>query len=204
MGGELARIPWLAGLTPDELVRLGSRCVRRSLRRGQVLFEEGRAFDRVVLVLSGHLQLLRRGRAVLRLRDVTVGQHLGVSLITGALAGVTARAGEAGTSVLLVPGAELRELLARRPWAALDAIGELGRLVETLTEELVEARTSSLQDRLHRHLLRLGRGRREVTVTQQALADAIGASRERVNRALATLEAAGLVRRHRGRVEVRG
>ncbi|MBL8918015.1 MAG: Crp/Fnr family transcriptional regulator [Myxococcaceae bacterium] len=203
--GHLNRVPWLAGFTAAELGRLSSGCVRRTLRRGQVLFEEGRSYDRLILVLAGHLQLHRRaGARQLRLRDVNPGQHLGVSLVAGALAGVTAKAGEADTVVLLIPGPELRELLARRPQAALAAIGELGRLVELLTEELVEARTASLSDRLLRHLVRLAGARREVAVTQQALADAIGASRERVNGALGTLEAAGRVRRHRGRVEVRG
>jgi CRP/FNR family cyclic AMP-dependent transcriptional regulator len=201
----LLRIPWLAGLPKAALEVLGRHAVRRPLRRRQALFEEGQRFDWVAVVLRGSLQLSRRaGARQLRLRDLQVGAVLGTSLVAGAPTGVTALAGEADTQVLLVPGSEVRAALRQHPAAALEALSHLAGLVETLTEELAEARTLRLEDRVHRHLLRLGRGRREVQVTQQALADALGASRERVNRALKALEQQGALSRHRGRIELGG
>jgi hypothetical protein len=59
----------------------------------------------------------------------------------------------------------VRAALLAHPAAALDALLALARLVATLSDELVEARTLPLEERLLRLLLRVGAGRREVAAT---------------------------------------
>ncbi|MEW5740450.1 MAG: Crp/Fnr family transcriptional regulator [Myxococcota bacterium] len=200
---QLSQVPWLEALPSTALSALEARTVRRRLARGQLLFDEGDRFDAVALVLAGRLDLSRRvqGRLML-LRAVRPGESVGASLVAGAAASAAARAGTSETRVLLVPGAELRAAFARHPPAAIAALAALARLIDALTEELAEARTLGLEERVRRAVLRLGAGSREIRLTQQQLADAVGASRERVNRALGRLEAQGLLHRRRGRLEL--
>jgi CRP-like cAMP-binding protein len=201
----LGRVPALASLPGEALLDLARASTRRSLRRGQVLVREGAHFDALALPLAGRLDVTTtaRGRTmVLRALSPSVygGDALGLSLIAGAKATATIIAGERDTELLLVPGRDVRAALLAHPAAALDALLALARLVATLSDELVEARTLPLEERLLRLLLRVGAGRREVAATQAMLADALGASREHVNKCLARLESRGLVRRGRGRI----
>jgi CRP-like cAMP-binding protein len=105
---------------------------------------------------------------------------------------------------LQLPGGEVRALLARHPDVALAILGHLGGLVGALSDEVEQQREQSIAERVALKLSQLGRGRREVRVTHQALADQVGASRENVSRALKALERRGLVRLRRGRIELLG
>ncbi len=199
----LARAGWLASLDEEELGRLADDSVVRGLSRGEVLVRRGDTLDALAVVLAGRLDVVREhhGRRM-RLRSLSPGALFGVSLACGARASAEVTAGERDTSILVVRGRALRALFARRPDVGLGAITSLAELVDRLTEELVEAETLPLEERVLRHLLRAGEGRREVTTTQQEIADAIGATRERVNRALSRLRRRGLLDLERGRVRL--
>jgi CRP-like cAMP-binding protein len=193
----IARVPALSGLPEDALGRLATASVRRSLRRGDALVRVREPFDALAVVVSGRLDVVLHR---MRLRGLLPGASVGLSLVAGARASASVLAAERETVVLLVPGRAVRAELARDPAASLRAVAALGELVERLTEELVEAQTLTLEERVLRHVARLAAGRREVLTTQQAIADALGASRERVNRALAALERRGRIARARGRI----
>lgn len=204
-----ARIAWLARAgvlsTLDDSARgrLADDSVVRELARGDVLVRRGALLDAFAVVIAGRLDVVRehRGRRM-RLRSLSSGASFGVSLAAGVRASAEVVVGERETTLLVVRGRALRDVFARRPDAALDAIASLADLVDRLTEELVEAQTLPLDERVLRHLLRMGSGRREVATTQLEIADALGATRERVNGALAKLEHRGLVARARGRIRL--
>ena len=199
----LRRTAALGGLPDEALARLVRSSTRRPLRKGQALVRQGERLDALALPLAGRLDVTTRalGRSMV-LRALYPGELVGLSLVAGAAASASIVAGERDTLVLLVWGPDVRAALLAHPAGALDAVLALAKLVGALSDELVEARTLPLDERLLRLLARLGTGRREVRATQAELADSLGASREHVNKALGRLEHRRLVRRGRGRVEL--
>lgn len=106
------------------------------------------------------------------------------------------------TTLLCIGGSDFHTLLARHP-ALLPALLQLNcRRLRALFERLEDSHTLPLATRLARQLQRLlaSHGRRETAglriglrLTQDELAQMIGASRQRVNQALRGLERAGVL-----------
>jgi CRP-like cAMP-binding protein len=92
--------------------------------------------------------------------------------------------------------------LRRHPDAAVAAIVHLATTVAELSNELAVLRQHGLVARIRHRFAQLGRGRRDIAITHAQLADEIGGTRANVSRALARLEASGVVRRRRGRIEL--
>jgi len=197
----MRRVVVLASLGERSLEDLARASVRRELARRQVLVREGERFDALGLVLAGRLDVSTRfeGRERI-LRALRAGDAVGFSLVAGAAATATLSAGERDTAVLLVPGRDVRAAWRSHPDASLAAILALARIVGVLTDELAEACSLPLEQRVVRLVRRLARGQREVLASQAELAAALGASRERVNQALARLARRGVVRVGRRRV----
>ncbi len=191
----------LAPLGEKVLEQLARASVRRELARRQILVREGDRLDALGVILAGRVDVsTRAGGREMILRALRAGETVGVSLIAGAAATATLAAGERDTQVLLVPGRDVRAAWRSEPAASLVALLTLARIVGALTDEIVEARTLPLEECVLRTVRRLANDRREALVSQAELAAAVGASRERVNQALARLERRALVRLARRRV----
>jgi CRP-like cAMP-binding protein len=203
VAARLSLHPVLARLSPAARAELAARGVVRKLPRRRRLFHEGEAPDALAFVLSGRLDVARDGEhgEPIILRRLGPDSVVGLSLAAGAAASADVVAGEA-TEVLVIPGSLLRALLAREPEAAFAALAHLADLVAALSDELEELRCLDIEERLRRRLARWAASRHEIHVTHAELAAQIGASRANVSRALKRLEAAGVVRRRRGRLEL--
>ena len=130
-----------------------------------------------------------------------------LQLIDGQSSFVDARA-EGETTVLCVSRSGIEGWLKSHPeyWRDLArlASGKLRIAYEVLMEP------GSLPQRLAKRLLLLTEGfgsrvqhpRRKLRLSQEQLADMLGASRQSINKALHTLETAGAISLHYGRVEV--
>jgi len=136
-----------------------------------------------------------------RSRSLGRDELVGVSMAAGVACSADLIAGDEVT-LLILPGGAVRALLARQPELGLRMVAQLAGLVEALTDELEELRFCELDARLTRLLQRLGRGRREIQLTHEELAEQVGATRENVSRALKRLERRGALRCRRGRVEL--
>ena len=199
---RLARVAVLAEVPPGELLPLARAAVRRSLRRGQVLWRRGDSPDAAAVVLSGRLDVARSGEGGARalLRALGPDALVGLSTLGGARHSADLVAGEQ-TEVLVLPGPAMRSLFAKRPELALSSLAQLGGLLASLSDE-VEDRRLGVEERLAKHLAKAARGLRELRVTHEELAARIGASRENVSRALERLERRGAVKLARGRIEI--
>ncbi len=183
--------------------------MRKKLRRRQRLFARGERGDALVVVLQGRLHVAR-GDAVLR--SLAAGAVVGLStVVTAPLRAATRQrrppshtadvvAADA-SEVLLVPGRFVRALFAKRPELPLVMIASLAQLVSDLSDDVEALRNDDIEARAKKKLAQLLRGRREVAVTHGDLARMIGATRANTSRALARLEARGVLRRRRGRIE---
>ncbi len=200
----LSRVEWLEGAPAREREALATRAVRRVLRAKQTLARRGEKLDVLAIVLSGALEVRRESESsAVAYRRLGAGEVVGLSTVAGAPHSADVVAVEE-TTLALLPGGEVRALLARHPDVALAVLAHLGGMVGALSDEVEQQRGQSIAERVALKLSQLGRGRREVRVTHQALADQVGASRENVSRALKALERRGLVRLRRGRIALLG
>jgi CRP-like cAMP-binding protein len=193
----LVRSPLFAAMPRAVVDQLAARATRRRARRGQRVL--ARSDAALVAVVTGRLELVGGGAVI---RSVVPPSVLGVSLAVGAQASAELRAAE-DAELIVVPADAVAAALRRDPEAAVAAIAHLAGVVAELSAELEALRRHGLVERVRHRLAQLGRERREVAITHAQLADEIGGTRANVSRALARLEREGVLRRRRGRIELR-
>jgi CRP-like cAMP-binding protein len=209
LDGLLARSPWFESLPAAALASLAARATRRKVRRGQRALGRHDAF--AIVVVTGRLEV--RGDDGFVVRSIAAPATIGVSVAV--LAGSPARTasvtrgGAASTAELwaaedaelvVVPADAVAATVRRHPETAITAIAHLARIVGELSAEIEALRKHGLAERIRHRLAQLGRGRREVAITHERLADEVGGTRANVSRALARLEREGAIRRYRGRI----
>jgi CRP/FNR family transcriptional regulator, cyclic AMP receptor protein len=201
---------FLANLEPAgrlELVREGRRM---SLPAGSTLLFEGDLSERVVVVLEGAVRVFAtgpNGREVL----VTIA---GPGEILGEMSALDGQAHSASVNtvdpadVVLVPASAFRSLARRRADLAFAVALRLTRELRRVVQERVGLEVFDVPARLARTLGeladRLDTGAEPVVipVSQRELAEACGASREAVTKALATFRGRGWVRTDRRAITV--
>lgn len=193
----LVRSPLFAAMPRAAVERLAARATRRRARRGQRVL--ARSDAALVAIVTGRLELVEDGAVI---RSVVPPSVLGVSLAVGAQASAELFAAE-DAELVVVPADAVAAALRRDPDAAVAAIAHLAAVIAELSAELSALRRHGLADRLRHRLGQLGRERREIAITHAQLADEIGGTRANVSRALARLEREGVLRRRRGRIELR-
>lgn len=178
-----------ADLPDDERARLEDIAVLRSWDAGQALYRQGDLADRMHVVQSGIVGVHFTGPDG-RLRLVTL---LGEDSLFGELALI----GAARRSATIVALEDARTLsfgvdavaAIRRRSRVVDEVvmGVLADTLQRLTAELIEARWTSQPERLRRVLLQLHRlyAPGPIRLTQQQLAELIGARRTTVSELLA-------------------
>ncbi len=177
---------------------------RQRLRPGTILFTEGDASNRVVLLLSGRVKVssfTEDGQeTVLGFRGA--GDVLGeLSAIDGEEHLATVTVAEEGEA-LVVPAARFLASLEEEPGLALVLLRSIvGRLRDS-DRKRAEFVALDVVGRVARRLAELaeaygepieGGTRIGLALSQRELAGWVGASREAVNKALAQLEARGLI-----------
>jgi CRP/FNR family transcriptional regulator len=193
----LVRSPLFASLPDPVLVALAARASRRRVKRGHRVL--ARSDAAVVVLLTGRIEVV--GDDVV-IRSLVPPATIGVSLAAGAKASAELRAAE-DVELVMIPADAVAAALRRHPEAALAAITHLAGIVAELSAELEAMRKHGLVERIRYRLVQLGSGRREIAITHGQLADEVGGSRANVSRALARLERDGVVRRRRGKIELR-
>ncbi|MGH9242792.1 MAG: Crp/Fnr family transcriptional regulator [Acidimicrobiales bacterium] len=193
----LTSVELFANLTDDELGQLGRAAQRRRLFRNDVLFIEGDEADELFVVLSGRVAIANRspdGRESL-LALMEAGDVFGDMGLLDRL-GRSAQARALETSeVLVIPYAPVREIYRSRPellWGVVELLA--GRL-RSMDEALADAVFLDVTGRTAKRLLELAGEADEfvLPVTQEELAGMVGASRERVNKAIAAFVRLGWV-----------
>jgi len=190
---EAGLFAWLA---PADLAALRARMVRHRVARGSVLFAEGDTSDRLFLVDEGKVKLTHAagdGRENL-LSILGPGQMFG-ELSVFDPGPRSARATAVVDSVVLaLSDADLFPLLEQRPDLARGLLRQLAHRLRRSNHTVADLIFADVPGRVAKALLdladRFGRpGRTGLRVThdltQEELAQLVGASRETVNKALA-------------------
>ncbi|CAB4880650.1 unannotated protein [freshwater metagenome] len=204
----LAQTEFFADATREELEGILSTATEQSLVRGDVLFHEGDESDALYVVLSGRVAVAIANPIDNRETMVglmTPGDLFGeMPMLDHGARSANARALEPST-VLAIPYVGIVSMFNANP-ALLWGVTRLlaGRLRET-NEALADSVFLDVTGRTAKRLLELADGRDSflLPVTQEELAGMVGASRERVNKAIASFIRLGWLDQHDRRYTIK-
>jgi CRP/FNR family transcriptional regulator, cyclic AMP receptor protein len=182
-------VDFFKGFGPDSLTRLAQSAEPLSLQRGDAVFEEGDAADDAYIVKSGRVAIANRsveGRESI-VALMTEGDLFGeMALFDGQGRSTGARALEP-SDVVRVPFSVLRAELENDNAALWNVIALLVGRLRATDEALADSVFLDVTGRTAKRLLEMAGDQDEfvLPITQEELAGMIGASRERVNKAIA-------------------
>jgi CRP-like cAMP-binding protein len=195
--GDLAGVELFGDFTDDELALIGSSAQVRSLRRGDVLFTEGDEPTELFIVRSGRIAIANRS---------IDGRESVVALMEGGdlfgempLFDRHGRSAEARAlevcRVLVIGYGPVREIYEHRPELLWGVVGLLAGRLRTMDVALADTVFLDVTGRTAKRLVEMAGGADEFSlpVTQEELAAMVGASRERVNKAIASFVRLGWI-----------
>jgi CRP/FNR family transcriptional regulator, cyclic AMP receptor protein len=193
----LADVALFAELTPDELDQLARASEAQELRRGDVLFREDDDPDRLYVVVEGRIAIAKRsvdGReSVVALMES--GDLFGEMGLFERL-GRSAEARALEQSRVLVIGYDpIRQVYENRPELLWGVVALLAGRLRNMDVALADSVFLDVTGRTAKRLVEMAGGADEFTlpVTQEELAAMVGASRERVNKAIASFVRLGWI-----------
>ena len=180
----------------------------RNFAANAILINEGDTTDSLYILLSGRVKIYASsddGRELV-LSEYGPGEYFGELSIDGERRSASIKAMEA-CSCRVVQGSELRQFLADHPDFAMHLTRKLIRMVRRLTEQVSAMALQDVYGRMVRVLTELSEPAGEERLlrhklTQQDIADRVGASREMVNRVMKELTAGAYIGQRDGRLVI--
>ena len=187
-------------LSTDELARLAAAAQRHDLQRNDLLFAEGDEPDRLFVVVSGRVAIANRsidGRESM-ISLMERGDLFGeMPLFDGLGRSAEARALEP-SEVLSIPYGPLQEIYEARPSLLWSVVKLLANRLRNTDVALADSVFLDVTGRTAKRLLEMAGESDEfvLPITQEELAGMVGASRERVNKAIASFIRLGWLEQH--------
>ena len=186
----LATVELFDGLEPTQIGQIADASATRVVSRGDVLFTEGDDPTELFVVVSGRIAIANKsvdGReSVLALMER--GDLFGeMPLFDQLLRSAEARALEP-SEVIAIPYAPLKTLYETQPNMLWKVVELLAGRIRNTDEALADSVFLDVTGRTAKRLLELAGDADEFSlpITQEELAGMVGASRERVNKAIAS------------------
>ena len=187
----LARTDFFADAEPEVLRSIAISGRESHLIRGDILFNEGDAPEALYLVLTGRIAIalanpIDRRESVIALMEA--GDLFGeMGMLDQGPRSAMARALEP-TTVLSIPYERVLQMFDQNPKLLWNVTRLLAQRIRVTDEALADSVFLDVTGRTAKRLLELADGDDEFTlpVTQEELAGMVGASRERVNKAIAS------------------
>lgn len=201
----LKQAPLFKGLEDEAAAALAAAMGTVKLARGQVLFHEGDLEDRLYVVVSGKIKLGRSGSAGREnlLAVLGPGQMFGELSVFDPGPRSTSATAVTITELRTLEHDELNRWLTGNPEVAQGLLGQLAARLRRANDVVADLVFSDVPGRVAKALLdlasRFGDHRDDGIqvhhdLTQEELAQLVGASRETVNKALADFAARGWIR----------
>ena len=185
----LARSDLFSALEPDDVDRIASAARALDLQRNQVVFAEGDPAEELYVVRSGRIAIAMRStdnrESVVALMEE--GDLFGeMPLFDGRGRSAEARALEP-SELVAVPFAPIRAMLDDRPRLLWHVVELLVQRLRVTDAALADTMFLDVTGRTAKRLLEIAGDHDEfvLPITQEELAGMVGASRERVNKAIA-------------------
>ncbi len=186
----LSEVELFAEMDAAELERLASVAEHRQLRRGDTLFGEGDPSVELYVVVKGRLAMVKRsidGRESM-MALMETGELFGdMPFFDGLGRSTEARALES-SEVLIIPYGTIRAIYEARPELLWGVTSMLVTRLRNIDDALADSVFLDVTGRTAKRLLELAGDSDEFSlpITQEELAGMVGASRERVNKAIAS------------------
>jgi CRP-like cAMP-binding protein len=197
----LRGIDFFADAPDDDLQHVAEAAAVRDLIRNDVLFAEGDEPGSLYVVLRGRVAIVMSSEADHRESVVALmdsGDLFGeLGMIDEGPRSASARALEP-SAVLEIPYAPVRRMFDANPSLLWNAARILALRLRGLNEVLSDSVFLDVTGRTAKRLIELSNGADEfiLPVTQEELAGMVGASRERVNKAIASFVRLGWIDQH--------
>lgn len=174
------------------IARVAAAANTRDLVRGDVLFHEGDTADALYVVLKGRIAIAIENKPVDSRESVVALMDTGdlfgdMGLLDTGVRSANARALES-TTLLEVPYPPIKTALKDSPELLWGVTTLLVQRLRAMDEALADSVFLDVTGRTAKRLLELSEGKDEFSlpITQEELAGMVGASRERVNKAIAS------------------
>lgn len=200
----LASSEFFAAAAPDVIATIAASGHERTLVRGDVLFREGDAADALYVVTRGRLAMAIANPIDNRETVVSLMEHGDLfgemAMLDDGARSAMARALEPST-VLSIPYESVLTFFRQQPELLWGVTRLLARRLRVMDEILADSVFLDVTGRTAKRLLELSEGADEFTlpITQEELAGMVGASRERVNKAIASFIRLGWIDQHERR-----
>jgi CRP/FNR family transcriptional regulator, cyclic AMP receptor protein len=202
----LADVDLFGDLTPEERQQLADASTTEELRRGDVLFHEDDDADTLYVVIEGRIAIAKRsidGReSVVALMEA--GDLFGEMPLFEPLGrSAEARALEP-SQVLAIGYGPVRDVYQRRPELLWGVVELMAGRIRNMDVALADSVFLDVTGRTAKRLVEMASGADEFTlpVTQEELAAMVGASRERVNKAIASFVRLGWIEQSERRYRI--
>ncbi|MDA3012809.1 MAG: Crp/Fnr family transcriptional regulator, partial [Actinomycetota bacterium] len=191
----------------EELTRISSIGRKRVLSRGDHLFEAGEDAESMFIVITGRVAIaianeLDKRESMVALMET--GDLFGeMGLLDGGPRSAMARAIEP-CEVLEIPYDPVEEMLQQNPRVLRGVVRMLADRLRIMDGALADSVFLDVTGRTAKRLLELAGDADEfvLPVTQEELAGMVGASRERVNKAISSFIRLGWIEQHERRYKI--
>jgi len=202
----LTEVDLFRELDDGAIDRLVGAARQRQLQRGDVIFREGDEADSLFVVESGRIAIAnksidgRESMVALMERGDLFGE---MPLFDEQTRSAEARALEA-SDVISIPYEPLRALWEEQPQLLWKVVALLALRLRSMDEALADSVFLDVTGRTAKRLLELAGEADEfaLPITQEELAGMVGASRERVNKSIASFIRLGWIEQHDRRYRI--
>lgn len=203
----LARTDFFGDAPTEDLARIGGLGRKRVLSRGDHLFEAGEEAESMYIVLNGRIAIaianeLDKRESMVALMEA--GDLFGeMGLLDEGPRSAMARAIEP-SEVLEIPYDPVQQLLDGNPRVFRGIVRMLAERLRVMDGALADSVFLDVTGRTAKRLLELAGKNDEfvLPVTQEELAGMVGASRERVNKAISSFIRLGWLEQHERRYKI--
>lgn len=193
----IEHVPIFTSLSREERVEIAEIASSRSFEKGEMVYRAGDKGGTLFVLHTGRAKLFRLNangkEQVLRL--VEPGEFIGeLALFSSLPLTDNAQALEV-TTMCVLQGEQLKELMAKYPSIAFKVMDELSRRLEKAENRIEDISLSSVTKRVAGALLELSEGKQEIhlPMTKGDLASQLGMTQETLSRKLAALQEEGLI-----------
>jgi CRP-like cAMP-binding protein len=204
----LSNSAFFAETPADVLALIAASGETKNLQRGDVLFSEGDTPESMYIVLSGRIAIAIGNQPIDGRESVLALMERGdlfgeLALLDNGKRSAMARAIEP-SSLLQIPYSVVRQQLQLNPTMLWGVTKLLAMRLRVMDEVLSDSVFLDVTGRTAKRLLELSGGKDEfvLPITQEELAGMVGASRERVNKAIASFIRLGWLEQHDRRYRI--
>lgn len=195
-GHCLDKITLFETIPPRELAAIAAHIATRTFPKQAVIVTEGDCGDALYVILEGSVQFFLMGEDGRQfvLGTAGPGDYFGEMALDGGPRSASVAALEA-CRCAIVPGADMHAFVEHYPAVALTIMRNLSRRVRVLTERVKSLALQDVYGRVAALLLAARQPDGSVALSQQDIANRVGASRQMVSRIMNDLVAGGYIGR---------